>query len=78
MALSSKRAQSVLEYILRHSKEGDFLKKHFRAIGFASAKTLDNNSNLTSKSGLKENYLNSQRVEFRVMTNIEDKLKDQK
>lgn len=78
MALSSKRAQSVLEYILRHSKEGDFLKKHFRAIGFASAKTLDDNSNLTSKSGLKENYLNSQRVEFRVITNIEDKLKDQK
>ncbi|QQF52438.1 OmpA/MotB family protein [Campylobacter fetus] len=76
MRLSSDRARSVLEYLLINSndQEKEFLKKHFRSIGFSSSMPLDINGNHTSKSGLKEDFTNSQRVEFRVRTNIESKV----
>ncbi|EOV7304691.1 hypothetical protein B6658_008090 [Campylobacter coli] len=48
-------------------------KKHFRAIGFSSAKPLNDKSQ-TLQKGEKENFINSQRVEFRVRTNIENKI----
>lgn len=76
MKLSSDRSRSVLEYLLVNANdiEKDFLRKHFRAIGFSSSMPLDSNGNQVAKSGLKEDFLLSQRVEFRVRTNIENKV----
>lgn len=76
MALSQARTRAVLEYLMKlnlSNKEKEWLKKHFRAIGFASAKPL-NNKGKTLKSGEKESFIHSQRVEFRVRTNIERKI----
>lgn len=77
MALSQERTRAVLEYLINSPKlsteQTKWLIKHFRAIGFASARTLNDNGEVL-KEGEKENFKNSQRVEFRVRTNIEDKI----
>lgn len=72
MALSQERTRAVLEYLINSTtpNQMQWLKKHFRAIGFASAIPL-NDKGMQLQEGEKENYKNSQRVEFRVRTNIE-------
>ncbi len=78
MALSQERTRAVLQYLLSldlSEQEREWLRKHFRAIGFANAKPLDANGELLQE-GQKEHSLNSQRVEFRVRTNIEQKIAD--
>ena len=75
MALSQERTRAVLEYIISSSndEQKEWLKKYFRAIGFSSAKLLDSNSQpITNKAD--EDPAKSQRVEFRVRTNIEQKV----
>ncbi|RAX52145.1 OmpA family protein [Helicobacter sp. 11-8110] len=76
MELSQARTREVIKYLLSlklDKKEKEWLKKHFRAIGFSSAKPLNDKSQ-TLQKGEKENFINSQRVEFRVRTNIENKI----
>lgn len=76
MALSQERTRAVLEYLLSLNLSEDekaWLKRHFRAIGFSSAKPLNDKAQ-SLKQGEKENALNSQRVEFRLRTNIEEKI----
>ena len=76
MALSQERTRAVLEYLMNldlNENEKEWLKKHFRAIGFASAKPL-NEKGETLKRGEKESFIHSQRVEFRLRTNIERKI----
>ena len=79
MALSQERTRAVLKYLINSpklsSQQTKWLKKHFRAIGFASARTLNDDSEPV-KDGEKENFKNSQRVEFRVRTNIESKISE--
>lgn len=75
MTLSQERTRAVLEYIISSSndEQKEWLKKYFRAIGFSSAKLLDSNSQpITNKAD--EDPAKSQRVEFRVRTNIEQKV----
>ena len=76
MELSQARTREVIKYLLSlelDEKEKEWLKKHFRAIGFSSAKPLNDKSQ-TLQKGEKENFINSQRVEFRVRTNIENQI----
>lgn len=78
MALSQERTRAVLQYLLSldlSEHEREWLRKHFRAIGFANAKPLNASGELL-KEGEREHSLNSQRVEFRVRTNIEQKIAD--
>ena len=75
MTLSQERTRAVLEYIISSSndEQKEWLKKYFRAIGFSSAKLLDSNSQpIANKAD--EDPAKSQRVEFRVRTNIEQKV----
>lgn len=79
MELSQKRAAKVLEYIFKSpqmdldNKEHKWLRRHFRAIGFSSAIPLNSKGEeATSKKD--EDTQRSQRVEFRVRTNIEEKI----
>lgn len=75
MTLSQERTRAVLEYIISSSndEQKEWLKKYFRAIGFSSAKLLDSNSQpIINKAD--EDPAKSQRVEFRVRTNIEQKV----
>lgn len=77
MALSQERTRAVLEYIIKSqnisAEQNEWLKSHFRAIGFSSAKLLDSNSQpIVNKAD--EDPAKSQRVEFRVRTNIEQKV----
>lgn len=64
MTLSSQRAEAVLFYIFKNSSQKELLKRHFRAIGFSSSKLVQS-----------QNLKDSQRVEFRIFTNIERDLK---
>ncbi|MCR6576804.1 OmpA/MotB family protein [Campylobacter insulaenigrae] len=76
MELSQARTREVIKYLLNlnlNEEEKEWLKKHFRAIGFSSAKPLNDKSQ-TLQYGEKENFIKSQRVEFRVRTNIENKI----
>lgn len=78
MALSQERTRAVLQYLLNLEltpREKEWLRKHFRAIGFANAKPLTIKGEPV-KYGEVEHALTSQRVEFRVRTNIEDKIAD--
>lgn len=79
MALSQERTRAVLSYLMNSSllqeHQKEWLKKHFRAIGFSSARPL----NAKSQSAINsqdEDRQKSQRVEFRVRTNIEQKVAD--
>ncbi|RBQ31638.1 hypothetical protein CRU92_05330 [Arcobacter sp. FW59] len=79
MELSQDRSRTTLEYIMSSSninltiEQKEWLKKHFRAIGYSSAKPLNKNG-LTLEQEEKEDFEKSRRVEFRVRTNIEDKV----
>ncbi len=79
MQLSQERTKATLEYLMTskninlNTTQKDWLMKHFRAIGFSSAKPL-NSDGLEVKNKDEENSKLSQRVEFRVRTNIEQKV----
>ncbi len=79
MALSQERTRAVLEYLINNpllkNNQKEWLKKHFRAIGFSSARLLNSNSQPVLDIG-QEDPNKSQRVEFRVRTNIEQKVAD--
>ena len=78
MQLSQQRAQNTLIYLLKSPyltvKEKEWLKKKFRAIGYSSALTLGKNGKPSAKDN-PEDFGTSQRVEFRVVTNAEDKIR---
>lgn len=78
MNLSQQRAQNTLIYLLNSPKlntiEKAWLKKKFRAIGYSSALTLDR-SGQPAQFPQDEDARTSQRVEFRVVTNAEDKIR---
>lgn len=79
MALSQSRTMNVLEYIFNShnmgldTQERKWLRRHFRAIGFSSAIPL-NSQGIEAQNAIDEDYKKSQRVEFRVRTNIEEKI----
>lgn len=78
MALSQERTRAVLQYLLNLNltrKEREWLRKHFLAIGFANARPL-NAQGEPLKDGEREHAFNSQRVEFRLRTNIERRVSD--
>lgn len=76
MELSQRRTRETLAFLLNNTgldkAEKRWLKKHFRAIGFSSAVTLNAAGKPASDSD--EDIKKSQRVEFRVITNSEDLL----
>lgn len=78
MHLSQQRAQNTLIYLLKSphlsAQEKAWLKKKFRAIGYSSALTLDAHGQPT-KNAKDEDMNNSQRVEFRVVTNAEERIR---
>lgn len=78
MQLSQQRAQNTLIYLLQSplltQTEKQWLKKKFRAIGYSSALTLGKNGKPSSTSN-HESPSASQRVEFRVVTTAEDKIR---
>lgn len=78
MYLSQQRAQNTLIYLLKSpqltSVEKAWLKKKFRAIGYSSALTLDVNGQPTQYAK-DEDVNHSQRVEFRVVTNAEERIR---
>jgi outer membrane protein OmpA-like peptidoglycan-associated protein len=72
MRLSEERSQSTLEYILRLNaiqNNQSWVKDHLTAIGFSSSKPIVGLNGLVDDS-------KSQRVEFEIVTNSDDKLKD--
>ena len=77
MELSQRRTRETLAFLLNNTDldedEKRWLKKHFRAIGFSSAATLNAAGGPTT-SDTDEDIKKSQRVEFRVITNSEDLL----
>ena len=79
MELSQERTMNVLEYLFESpqmdldNKERKWLRRHFRAIGFSSAIPL-NSKGEEAKTREEEDTKRSQRVEFRVRTNIEEKI----
>lgn len=78
MQLSQQRAQNTLIYLLQSSYltevEKEWLKSRFRAIGYSSAATLGKNGQPATAQN-PEDYATSQRVEFRVVTTAEDKIR---
>lgn len=79
MMLSQERTRATLEYIMTSdkinlsAKQKKWLMRHFSAIGFSSGHPLTNTGAYII-NGEKEDYKLSQRVEFRVRTNIERKV----
>ena len=79
MTLSQERTRATLEYIMTSEKinlsqeQQKWLMKHFSAIGFSSGHPLSDKGRYII-DGENENYQLSQRVEFRVRTNIERKV----
>lgn len=78
MQLSQQRSQNTLIYLLQSPHltqyEKDWLKKKLRAIGYSSAMTLGKNSKPTTNNNPEDPHT-SQRVEFRVVTNTEDRIR---
>lgn len=79
MNLSQGRAQETLIYLLTHPslsvQERQWLKQKFRAIGFSSSQLL-NSKGMVLRPNQFEDANQSQRVEFRVVTNTEDRIRD--
>ncbi len=77
MELSQSRTRSTLEYVIATPvvKESPdlfrWLKTHVRAIGFSSGKPIDMNGKTLTSIEQSEDQAASQRVEFRVRTNVE-------
>ena len=71
MALSQLRASEVLQYTLNTNLNGsyDWIRDRLQAVGFSSSKIK------TNKSGIEDKKM-SRRVEFKVVTNAQDKLYD--
>lgn len=82
MELSQLRTRSTLQYlvnmpVVKNSPEKFiWLKSHFRAIGFSSAKPVASNGLAVTDKNQVEDQKRSQRVEFRVRTNIEKRVAD--
>ena len=78
MQLSQLRAQNTLIFLLKSpyltETEKKWLKKKFRAIGYSSAAPLGKNGRPVSTSN-QEDPNASQRVEFRVVTTAEDRIR---
>ena len=78
MQLPQSRAQNTLIYLLNYpglsKNEKDWLKKKFRAIGYSSAATLGIDGKPASAFNV-EDKDKSQRVEFRVVTDTEDRIR---
>lgn len=81
MTLSQERTRATLEYIMTSDKinltdeQKKWLMRHFSAIGFSSGHPLTNKGTYLV-DGEREDSQLSQRVEFRVRTNIERKVAD--
>jgi len=79
MKLSQERTSATLEYIMTSEKinlseeEKGWLMTHFSAIGFSSSHPLTH-TGAQAMNGKREESRLSQRVEFRVRTNIEQKV----
>ncbi|RNM20910.1 OmpA family protein [Dickeya undicola] len=77
MELSQSRTRSTLEYIMNipvvSASESMFswFKGHVRAIGFSSARPVDAEGKVIIRADQIEDRARSQRVEFRVRTNVE-------
>ncbi|UMO87472.1 OmpA family protein [Pectobacterium sp. PL64] len=77
MELSQSRTRTTLSYIMNMPAVSDskstliWFKNHVRAIGFSSAKPIDVEGKIITSSTQVEDSARSQRVEFRVRTNVE-------
>ena len=69
MSLSQARASEVLHYVLSTNLNGSssWVQRHLQAVGYSSSKLI------TSESGIEDRIL-SRRVEFKVVTNSQEKL----
>ena len=69
MSLSQKRASEVLHYVLQTNLNGSnpWIRKHLQAVGYSSSKAKYNDNKV-------ENKPQSRRVEFKVVTNAQEKL----
>jgi outer membrane protein OmpA-like peptidoglycan-associated protein len=82
MELSQSRTRSTLEYVMgmrmvsQSPELFSWLKSHVRAIGFSSGRPLDSDGNVLTTSKQREDQALSQRVEFRVRTNVERRVAD--
>lgn len=82
MNLSQARTRSALKFIMdlpsvsSSTEKLQWLKTHVRAIGFSSAKPIDSSGNYLTTANQIEDQAMSQRVEFRVRTNIERQVAD--
>ena len=82
MNLSQARTRSALKFIMdlpsaSNSPENlQWLKTHVRAIGFSSATPIDSSGHYLTTANQVEDQAMSQRVEFRVRTNIERQVAD--
>jgi outer membrane protein OmpA-like peptidoglycan-associated protein len=71
MWLSQNRVSHVLEYVLRmgwNTERRDWIKKHVVSNGFSSSRLVNANNG-------SEDRVKSRRVEFRVVTNADDKIR---
>lgn len=79
MQLSQNRAQNTLIYLLNHpqltAQEKDWLKRKFRALGYSSALTLGVDGQPATVFN-PESPEKSQRVEFRIVTTAEDRVRE--
>ncbi len=76
--LSQGRAKNVLAYSISLSQVSDkidWLKSRFRAVGFSSSNTLDEDSNPCKDSHKLEDPEKSRRVEFKIITKADEVLK---
>jgi outer membrane protein OmpA-like peptidoglycan-associated protein len=76
--LSQKRAFKTLKFVFtlpNVSSYFDWLKQVLRSNGLSSSKTLDENGEYTAETGLPENGERSRRVDFRIMINSREVLR---
>ena len=77
MELSQTRTRTTLEYVMGIPKIKSspdtfkWLKSHVLAIGFSSSKPIDTSGRVITSTEQVEDQASSQRVEFRVRTNVE-------
>ena len=82
MELSQSRTRTTLQYLMdmpvvtQSNGMFDWLKSHVRAIGFSSGRPLDATGKIVKDADQTEDQSMSQRVEFRVRTDIERRVAD--
>lgn len=82
MELSQSRTRSTLQYIMSTPAVAGspdtfkWFKSHVRAIGFSSGRPVDHKGRVILNVEQKEDQALSQRVEFRVRTNVERQVAD--